>query len=327
MSASGHAASQGSESKGLVPAFILVTAFVLFLITVAPYLGSHLLLDWRGTDTPAVVEQRSETVTALEDGVWSRKLRLLVKPEEPGPDSRLIPLLVDSAAFDRLSVGQKLTIRRHASPWAPLVSRLEARPAGQMWPERFRAWWEEGWPLFPFLWSGWLLLVVLWLFGRGGGWGCLVPIICTLAWLGYWLSPLSDEVPRGETKRTTAQVVSVTVATKLGDTEYSTGFPVVQPYQMAVVEFLPSGATNPVRALDRIDAGSFPRLRKGNEVEVIYQAGSPRNVRIAGGRRAYWWKNLFWWWPYAAAVALGWLVWTLACGRWPWLHGTRPAGG
>jgi hypothetical protein len=315
----GPTKASGGDRR-LALAFIAITAFVLFVVSIVPYLGSYLLLDMRGASATATLENVSESISTSDDGVWARTFNVTARD---GADARLVRLLVHRGVFDALAVGDTIAIRRHTGPWAAALSRVEAEIAGQTWRDRLRTWSEEAWPLFHVLWSGWAGLALLWLFGRGGGAGCLVPLVYAVAWLTYWLSPLSDEVPRGRIARATGTVVSVTRATKMGDTEDSGGFPVVARYQMAVVQFTPAGARHPVRALDRLDADSLPSLRKENPVEVEYQIDAPRNARIVGGRRTYWWKNLFFWWPYAAAIAVGILVWHIARWRWPWLTGSR----
>jgi hypothetical protein len=313
-----------SRGGGLAKGFIIATGLLLFAVNVVPYLGGYLMLDASSVDAEAVLQEVAETITTTDDGTWARRLRVTARLPGASQDVRPASLRVDRRTFDRLATGDAVRIRRHTRPWASALSRIDAEMVGQTWSARLKVWSEESWPLFHVLWSGWAGLLVLWLFGRGGGWGCLVPIVFTLVWLAYWLSPLSDEVPRGNTAVTKGTVVSVTLATKLGDTEDSGGFAVVAPYHMVVVEFTPAGARHAVKALDRIDEGSLPAAREGARVDVVYRIDAPRNARIVGGSRTYWWKNLFFWWPYAAAVAgfLG--LWKLASRRWPWL--ARPSG-
>ena len=67
---------------------------------------------------------------------------------------------------------------------------------------------------------------------------------------------------------------------------------VFQPYALVELQFVPAGQTEPVVAVEAVDADSVPGLLAGGMVAITYGATDPRGARIVGGRRTYFWKNL-----------------------------------
>jgi hypothetical protein len=302
---SGESAESTAEDRGCLISFLIATASVLFLVTLVPYLFSYLILDYYGQHVTAVVRKLSETVSIRED-VASRRLRVITLPV--GEEAE-ISIPASTATFDRLRVGQIIVVRRPSNPALLAIMRPPAEIAGQGWEGRARYWREEAWPLFTMLWSGWVGILLAGAFSRIMKSGCAFFLLYSAAWLGYWLSPLSDDLPAGELKGARAKVFKVELVTKLGDTEDSSGFPLLRNYLMVGFEFTPEGWTHSVKAVDRIDSRSMPEIHGEEGVEIHYQSDAPRRARLAGGRRTYWWKNLFFWGPYAAVIVAGWTIW------------------
>jgi len=68
----------------------------------------------------------------------------------------------------------------------------------------------------------------------------------------------------------------------------------VQPFDLAILQFVPSGFDHPVKAWDEVDAGSVPNLIKGKSIPIEYSSVDPRQAQIVGGtRRVLWLNSLF----------------------------------
>ena len=70
------------------------------------------------------------------------------------------------------------------------------------------------------------------------------------------------------------------------------GLQAEQPIQIAGVQFLPEGRSEPVVAVDLIDSGSLAGLHEQQSVLVDYEAGAPRTAYIRGATRTFARKNL-----------------------------------
>jgi hypothetical protein len=65
-----------------------------------------------------------------------------------------------------------------------------------------------------------------------------------------------------------------------------------QPVQVVGIEFVPAGRTEPVVAVDLIDAGSIPGLKENSTVAIEYEGDAPRTAYIQTATRGFVGRNL-----------------------------------
>jgi hypothetical protein len=76
------------------------------------------------------------------------------------------------------------------------------------------------------------------------------------------------------------------------ETQRRSGWAASQPIEVVGVAFIPEGRTEPVLAVDLIDAESVAGLKVGSAVGVEYEAAEPRTAYVRGARREFLWNNL-----------------------------------
>ena len=142
------------------------------------------------------------------------------------------------------------------------------------------------------------LLGVPWLFWaairrqeQGYAWMLLGLIGATIG-IVYWRIPHPEPMPEGSQQTTTAIVRQIKLVNQIwrgpdiGPTR-AEGQAISHPFQMIDLEFTPAGATEPVHALDRIDADSLRGIAPGARVQVTHSSGDPRAARIVGAARTF----------------------------------------
>ncbi|HEV3060773.1 MAG TPA: hypothetical protein VGY48_21185, partial [Vicinamibacterales bacterium] len=128
--------------------------------------------------------------------------------------------------------------------------------------------------------------------GNRYGWLLLGLIAATIA-ITFWRVPHPDPMPAAPQLAATAVVRELKIVNRIwagsddSPTHGDGGQPVGRPFYMLDLEFTPAGERDPVHAVDRIDIGSVPGLRRGGQVSISYSSTDPRAARVAGASRTY----------------------------------------
>lgn len=127
--------------------------------------------------------------------------------------------------------------------------------------------------------------------GRSYGWMLVGAILTTMGIL-YWRVPHPDPWPPGSRQASTAIVRQSKVVNQIwrgpdvGPSREG-GESIGHPFQVLDLEFTPIGGSEPVHAVDRIDAASVPAITAGARVSVTYSTANPRAARMVGATRTY----------------------------------------
>lgn len=257
-------------------------------------------LDTRPVVT-GVVTAKSETVEHRPDGHWEYHFRLTVQYSRPGEtEPRREALTADYKMYDSLSVGDEVGVRYWDAGGLFDFARLANRSTAQMV-------WDTG-----VQYLGLLVLVCVLLgrlvaqaTGRKArgvifGMAAFAAAIFSL----QALSQLALLLPlNGPQATAVAEVRSVRLYTQTRSSDQDDDeTPLIQPFDLVEVVFMPQGWPEPVVALDRIDADSYP-LEPGGTVPIVYRTDRPRQIQLAAGSRTYIWKN-----PVASLLMLGGMV-------------------
>ncbi|MEO7650705.1 MAG: hypothetical protein ABIZ80_09570 [Bryobacteraceae bacterium] len=293
-----------------IGSFISTTLGILFLVgLLALGLVPSIAVEYSGAELPGEILKKTEDLSIDSDGSWNQRYVLTVRFRYPGStysDMWWIAgksIEVDSALFDSLPLGSHVRIRTLATPFAP------ARLAQQGRFGKLRPLLES--QIVRFLITL-VLGVVLGMMGwrRRESFPLILWMACLYAagWAVYWISPLSDRVPKGSVVSAEARVLKIVKVDRVAESDGDGGFSAIQNYLVVAFEFTPGGRAEPVKAFDRIDEASVAGLVDQGKIAIVYEPGRPRWAQIQGGRRTYWWKNPFFFAPYALGVAAAWLL-------------------
>jgi hypothetical protein len=109
----------------------------------------------------------------------------------------------------------------------------------------------------------------------------------------YILTPTLPITISGKTAHATATIKEMRVHTLLsGGRRSRSRIEATVPYELLVLEFVPSGRHEPVLAGDMIDVSSRPDLAVGQQVAIDYEVDHPRRANIQGATRLYYWRNV-----------------------------------
>jgi hypothetical protein len=96
------------------------------------------------------------------------------------------------------------------------------------------------------------------------------------------LTGLFPREPRGPWRAATAVVRDVRHITEHRGRRHRS--PLRWPYDVVELVYTPEGRSEPVIAVDRVEAASVPALSEGSHVKILWPADDPREARIAGAR-------------------------------------------
>jgi hypothetical protein len=270
------------------------------ILVVGAFLGLSLYLDIASAPAPGEVVDKQETIRfgSRRAENWTRRTTLEVRYQPP---DHLVPLTaifdVDLAMYDRLQVGSPVVVRYPDDPrFRDLLFLPLARLDGQT------TWTVIRTSLPPDAWSFILLIVggvILfklwtWLRGRikGLGWLLVAYLIGAAAFL---LIPWPGPAETGPREPALATVRAIRQVSYIPGSRNSSRLDLLQPYELVVLEYVPEGRSDPVVAVDAIDAGSVPGLARGSTVAVAYAVDDVRSAIIEGGRHAHRVVNLISW--------------------------------
>jgi len=256
---------------------------IVFLLIGSAIAAWPSVLDAIGTRTSGVITEKYEMVRVF-GGDWFRHFEIIASYSVPGqPLEHRAICDVDEITYDSLHKGSAVVVHYLPSLLVqPFIPATHLSPCSAMasisfnTPLRYLA--LACVALLPILvlWRVCRIRSAVWLF---------------LAWLGltlaYVVMPRTEPEPQGPLPAT-AIVDRIVRVTKLGDEQRSNkGIPLLHPYQVVELKFVPPGMDTAVTAVDKIDENSVPGLKEGRSAAIVYDAAHPRVARLQGGTRLF----------------------------------------
>ena len=269
-----------------------VIGFLFFAALLLPFVGPAVYIEVGGKSAPATIIEKREQIRIVTDS-WSRSLLVGVRFQAAGVDDPVqTPILVTAATYDSLHVGDQVRVRYVLYPFLRALgnvasARLESQPpfgSFTAFADSFLTWLIVGGAV-------WLWLIVTFAKRRSAWLG--VPAFLLLIGGGIYVgSGWPPPAPAGPRATASASVSRTYEVTRVWGGRRTQSEEAVQPYTIVELSFTPQGMTDPVRAVDMIDAGSVASLQENAAVPITYSVRNPRWAQIDGARRTYYWKNL-----------------------------------
>lgn len=287
-----------------------IIAYTFLALLLVPLIGPALYLEFAGAQTSGAITAKQEKIT-FTSNVWTRQLVIDVRYQPTYADRTVTTgISVDTTTYDRLCLGEAVQLRYIPHPLFEQLHGVGSARLGSQQPMgAFVA------RLGPFLLGViigvgvWLALLFAW--SKWKHWSLalalLISMLGTTIYLGSdWPRP----APAGAQAHAQATVRSVHRIERVWGGRRTASEEAVQPYTIVELGFVPAGRTDPVVAIDMIDADSVPGVEVGATVPVRYSVDEPRWVQIDGAVRTYYWKNL------RTFGLLSLLILALLCGSW-----------
>jgi hypothetical protein len=103
-----------------------------------------------------------------------------------------------------------------------------------------------------------------------------------------WLLPREPQGPWQQATATVREVKHITsYSHRNGHSDLK------WPYDVVELSFVPAGRTEPVSAVDVVEAASLPPIVEGQQVAITWPVDDPRAARIVGARPGRPWANWF----------------------------------
>lgn len=274
------------------------------LLVISPFMLSSLLIDAKGVVIPSHVQSKSERVL-VHYSAWSRIADVTVQYDPPDePMVGFLTVNVDPDRFDRLKKGDLAPLRylrREDLPQVPGAKTLRqmhvlprVRLADESTFSGLRAVVQGNANYTVVLVVGVIVLLIFWRIARLPffGWAMAVCLLSAIAIGTIHEFPLPVAPPRQDVRTAAGTVKSLERVEWLFRDNHQQGFQADQPIQIVGVQFVPEGRTEPVLAVDLIDAGSIPGLQEQAPVSVDYERSAPRTAYIRGATRKFPGRNL-----------------------------------
>jgi hypothetical protein len=283
-----------------LPSLILITA-VIFIA--APFLLSSLAVDERGVPISGRVIAKTETVT-VSQSIWDRTAAVTVQYQPPDfALKREMRTEMSTDRYDRLHIGDTVPLHyllQRDVPRVPLAEplrQLNVLPEARISDRRTFSAIQD----FFLHRVGWLevlaVSVIFLVMLRASGsplfkWILGVEIAAVFGLMLYSSFPRPTPNPKNNVLRAGGTVKSVQHIRYLFSGRRSRGFAAAQPVDVVGVEFVPSGRSDAVLAVDLIDTNSVAELAVNAPVWLEYEAASPRTAHLLMARRDFAESNL-----------------------------------
>ncbi|HEY0735223.1 MAG TPA: hypothetical protein VGD69_09990 [Herpetosiphonaceae bacterium] len=274
--------------------------YMVVALMIALFVTPPLIVDVAGEVAPGAVVAKREVIRKITTS-WERNLYVDVRyrPHD-ATETEVIALAVDAATYDRFHTGDETEVRYTPHPLLRRLSpigftRLQDQSSLAALVARFGSSvsvWLAGvvlWFVLWFVWSKWRSGLLMWLLVLSG-------IAGLFSSISDWPDqPPEDLITGSATVQNIRRVDVILEGRRRSNTE------AVQPYDIVELRFVPEGRTDPVVAVDMLDAESLPNLAVEATVPIRYSAQNPRWAQIEGGSRTFYWKNLL----FIVAIVLG----------------------
>ena len=273
-----------------------VVGFMFFTLLLTLLLGPAIAIEVSGVNVPGVVTARHERIL-VRAGVWNRLLEVEARTasspitNDEGAAERGALIAVEPELYDKLRVGDTVELRYVA------LTILNGLPNNGF--ARFSAQPPLGTliasarPLLPYVLGValWLVLLFSWAKWRSDWIAALLFILMVGGGL-YIGSGWPPPAPGGPREATIATVRDMHRVDRVWGGRRTEAEDAVQPYDIVELEFVPSGASGPVVAVDLVDANSVPGLAKGARLPIHYSVEQHRWAQLDAAARTYPWKNM-----------------------------------
>ena len=274
------------RQDSLLPFGLVTGAAVVLFGAVSLYLDAQ-------PSIPGVVEGKSEQIDVDSEGGWTHDLTVQVRYTRPDTgEERTDALAADAAIYDRVSAGDPVEVRFLHLGGLFSFARLSERSTLSM---LFNA---VSNPVFYIIVAFAVLIGLVWLLSKRAALkAALLPVLLVLFALALVVNFLpqwrASRPLRGEQKTLAATVLEVERLTEVGGGDETEPEPLIQPFDLVQVTFVPEEIGEPVLAADIVDADSLS-LEMGGSATIHYLVNNPRTIRLDGGARTYAWKNVAW---------------------------------
>jgi hypothetical protein len=273
-------------------------------VLAAPFVLSSLAVDRHGVEVAGSVYSKHEYVHTRHS-TWKRTTEVMIECWPPDESSvRYFTSELKPADYDTLHKGQRVNVhylRRADIPKIPFAETLGqlhmlpvARLAGRSMFSSFQEVLDAPARMF-LLWAGGVVaLLIVWRASRlpGFAWAVAVCVLVTVAAFLVYDFPTPTPAPGTPMLQATARVQNLETIEWLFRGSRSRGIAAAQPIQVVALEFVPAGRTEPVVAIDAIDAGSVAGIKQDAKLPLDYEAGSPRTAHLRGATRNFASRNL-----------------------------------
>jgi hypothetical protein len=272
-------------------------------LLISPFVLSSLLIDQRGVNVSGHVVSKNEHITVRYSS-WTRQLDLTLTYSPPDGDGvAFMNGQVGPDQFDRLKTGDLVQLhylRQNDLPDYPGVRTL--RQIHMLPTVRFAD--QHAWSGLEEILDSHLLVITavfgvglilfLWRLLRVPGftWAVAACVVLAIAISLFMDFPRPMPAPQNNLRTTMGVVKSLDRCEWLFRGSRRKGLRADQPIQIASVQFLPEGKSEPVVAVDLIDDGSIRGLKEQASVPVEYEASAPRVAHIRGATRDFPQRNL-----------------------------------
>ena len=269
----------------------------------SPFVISSSLIDRRGVNVSGHVVSKDEHIV-VRDLSWTRKLDVSVQYSPPdGYGVAFMDEQVSADEFDKLKAGDVVPLRYLLEkdlpdfPGATTLRQMHVLPVVRGANQHAWSGLEDilsehrrmvtavlsvGVALF--LWRLFRIPGFMWAFAA-----CVVLAFAMSLYAGF---PTPTPGPQNSVRTTVGIVKSVERWEWLFRGHRQRGLRADQAIEIAGVQFIPEGRTEPVLAVDLIDDGSVPGLQERASVTVEYEARAPRVAHIYGATRRFPQRNL-----------------------------------
>jgi hypothetical protein len=266
---------QRAFSKLIALAILCAGLFMAF--------GWPLYVDRVGTAASGVIDEKREDVAVWYDE-WYRHFEIRASyPIAGGRFPSRTNCNVDEKTFDSLHVGDPIAVH-YIAPLSvqPFVRADHLAPCSPLAIINFSS--SITWRLI----IAFIPLVAICFLrrllpGRLVAWLLLI-------WLSvavYLLLPHVEPEP-ARPVAATAQVDGVNLVNALELSERrQNDIPLLQPFEIVRLRFLPRESSAPVTAVDKVDRGSVADLKSGKTVAITYDVQNPRIARLQQGTRRF----------------------------------------
>lgn len=267
-------------------------SYVFLALFLAPFIVPPLAVEIVGVIAPGSVVAKREVISTFTN-TWARNLYVDVRYQpQDATEAEVIVLAVDATTYDRMHTGDETQVRYTPHPLLRKLStlgftRLQSLSSPAVLVARLGNFPIAGlagvvlWFVLLAIWSkwrsNWLMLLLLLLMVAGS-------IVITMGW--------PTPQPPGGLTAGSATIQQIRRVDKLLQGRRSAAIEAAQPYDIVELSFVPAGRTDPVVAVDMLDAESVPNLSTEATVPIRYSAQNPRWAQIDGARRTFYRKNL-----------------------------------
>ena len=280
----------------VVRVFILVVLIAGAGVVALPIIATSRARDAIGITVPGRVYSKSEIVYVRHSG-WERRRDVSIEFTEPDTrTSSFLSVHPDAEQFDSLRQHQAVEVRyleRRNVPQLPLANvllQLHALPTAAVVTVQSTSELESVFTRQVCEAVGALVvLLVLWRVTKSRTLGIAFGASLAAGFVLLFVSsvPTRTAKPKSGMRRAMARVQTDVPLDYLMSGSRSRGFQAAQPIDVVGLQFVPEGRTEPVLAVDLIDAGSIPDLKERAQVPIQYEESSPRTAWIEGATRRF----------------------------------------